>query len=75
MDFAQRENQVLLERWRSELSHARHLRFVGGGTAVAALTQWELADASAELDGKRGPPATISGPDAATASTSSPRSC
>ena len=54
MDFAQRENQVLLERWRTDLSHARHLRFVGGGTAVAALTSWELADASAELDGKRG---------------------
>jgi hypothetical protein len=53
MDFAQRANQVLLERWRNELSHARHLRFVGGGTAVAALTAWELADASAELDGKR----------------------
>lgn len=53
MDFAQRANQVLLERWRNELSHARHLRFVGGGTAVAALTSWEIADASAELDGKR----------------------
>ena len=53
-DFAQRENQIPLERWRTELSHARHLRFVGGGAAVAALTQWELADASAELDGKRG---------------------
>jgi hypothetical protein len=53
MDFAQHENQVLLERWRNELSHARHLRFVGAGAAVAALTQWELADASAELDGKR----------------------
>ena len=53
MDFAQEDNQVLLERWRNELSHARHLRFVGGGTAVAALTQWELADASAELAGKR----------------------
>ena len=53
MDFAQRDNQVSLERWRTELSHARHLRFVGSGTAVAALTQWELADASAELDGKR----------------------
>jgi hypothetical protein len=53
MDFAQRENQVLLERWRNELSHSRHLRFVGAGTAVAALTQWELADASAELEGKR----------------------
>jgi hypothetical protein len=53
LDFAQRDNQVLLDRWRSDLSHARHLRFVGGGTAVAALTTWELADASAELDGKR----------------------
>lgn len=54
MDFAQRANQVLLERWRDDLSHVRHLRFVGSGTAVAALTQWELADATAELDGKRG---------------------
>ena len=53
MDFAQYDNQVLLDRWRTDLSHARHLRFVGGGTAVAALTQWELADASAELDGRR----------------------
>ena len=55
MDFAQHGNQVLLERWRNELSHARHLRFVGSGTAVAALTQWELGDASAELDGRRLP--------------------
>jgi hypothetical protein len=53
MDFAQTDNQVLLERWRAELSHARHLRFVGGGPTIAALTSWELADASAELDGKR----------------------
>jgi hypothetical protein len=53
MDFAQSDNQVLLERWRNELSHSRHLRFVGSGAAVAALTQWELADASAELDGRR----------------------
>ena len=53
MDFAQEHNQVLLERWRNDLSHARHLRFVGGGTAVAALTAWELDDAAAELAGKR----------------------
>lgn len=53
MDFAQHDNQILLERWRSDLSHARHLRFVGGGAAVSALTSWELSDASAELDGKR----------------------
>jgi hypothetical protein len=52
-DFAQNNNQVLLERWREDLSHSRHLRFVGGGAAVAALTQWELADGSAELDGRR----------------------
>ncbi|MBX3159547.1 MAG: hypothetical protein KF773_26485 [Deltaproteobacteria bacterium] len=53
MDFAQKDNQVLLERWRNDLSHARHLRFVGGGNTVAALTQWEVIDASAELDGRR----------------------
>ncbi len=53
MDYAQHGNQVMLERWRADLSHSRHLRFVGSGTAVAALTQWELADASAELDGTR----------------------
>jgi hypothetical protein len=53
MDFSQSANQVLLERWRNDLSHARHLRFVGSGAAVAALTQWEVADASAELDGRR----------------------
>jgi hypothetical protein len=52
-DFAQRSNQILLERWRDDLSHARHLRFVGGGAAVSALTQWELGDAAAELDGRR----------------------
>ncbi|HEX3478343.1 MAG TPA: hypothetical protein VHT91_25155 [Kofleriaceae bacterium] len=53
MDFAQTDNQVLLERWRNDLSHARHLRFVGSGTAVGEATRWELADASAELDGRR----------------------
>ncbi len=53
MDFAQYDNQVLLERWRTDLSHSRHLRFVGAGTAVSALTSWELADATAELEGAR----------------------
>jgi hypothetical protein len=53
MDFAQTANQILLERWRDDYSHARHLRFVGSGTAVAALTQWELGDATAELEGRR----------------------
>ncbi|HUJ59607.1 MAG TPA: carboxypeptidase-like regulatory domain-containing protein [Kofleriaceae bacterium] len=53
MDFAQTDNQVLLDRWNNEMSHARHLRFVGSGLQVSALTQWELADASAELEGKK----------------------
>lgn len=52
MDFAQSDNQVLLERWRNELSHVRHLRFLGSGAAIAALTQWELAEAATELTGK-----------------------
>jgi hypothetical protein len=49
MDFAQRNNQVAMERWRDDYSHVRHVRFVGGGVAIAALTQWELGDASDEL--------------------------
>ncbi len=54
-DFAQRENQVELERWRPEYSHARHVRFVGGGAAVAAVTAWEGEAAIAELDPTKGP--------------------
>ncbi|HVK75633.1 MAG TPA: carboxypeptidase-like regulatory domain-containing protein [Kofleriaceae bacterium] len=55
-DFAQLENQVELERWRPEYSHARHVRFVGGGAAVAAVTAWEGEAAVAELDpSKAGP--------------------
>lgn len=48
MDFAQQNNQVALERWRDDYSHIRHVRYVGGGAAMAALTQWELADAAEE---------------------------
>jgi hypothetical protein len=56
LDFAQRQNQVRLEKWRSEFSHVRHLRFVGGGPAIAALTRWEADEAAAELSGvKAGP--------------------
>lgn len=50
-DFAQRNNKIRLERWRSEYSHARHLRYVGGGPAIASLTAWEVDDAAAELSG------------------------
>lgn len=49
MDFAQQNNQVVLERWRDDFSHIRHIRYVGGGAAIAGLTQWELADAAEEM--------------------------
>ena len=49
MDFAQHANQVLLERWRTGLSHARHLRFGGGGGGVARRTPCEPAGGRAVL--------------------------
>ncbi len=49
-DFSQLENAVMLERWRPEYSHARHVRFVGGGGVIAAVTEWEAEVAIAELD-------------------------
>ncbi len=51
-DFAQLHNAVDLERWHSDHSHVRHLRYVGGGTALAALTAWERTEATAELSGE-----------------------
>jgi hypothetical protein len=53
MDFAQRQNQVRLERWRDDYSHVRHVRYIGGGNAVVALTAWEVDEAIAELSGTR----------------------
>ena len=50
-DFAQLGNEVELARWRDQLSHVHHLRYVGGGTALAALTAWEAEEAAAELAG------------------------
>jgi hypothetical protein len=56
LDFAQRQNVIRLDRWRAEYSHVRHLRYVGGGPAIAALTAWETEEAAAELSGiKEGP--------------------
>jgi hypothetical protein len=52
-DFAQKNHVIELERWRDEYSHARHLRYVGGGPAIAALVAWESDDAAAELSGTR----------------------
>jgi hypothetical protein len=50
-EFAQQGANLALARWRPDLSHARHLRYVGGGAAVAALTAWEIPEATAELGG------------------------
>jgi hypothetical protein len=62
MDFAQRENHVALERWREDYSHVQHLRYVGGGPAVAALTSWEADEAIAELARKgEGPGEVVAG--------------
>ena len=55
--FAQRNNQVMLSRWSPELSHARHLLFIGGHPAIRAASKWELLAAAAELDG--GSPRTL----------------
>jgi hypothetical protein len=52
-DFTQNGYNVELQRWRPELSHARHLRYIGGGPALSQLTSWEVADAVAELAGQR----------------------
>lgn len=60
-DFAQIGNEVALERWRDELSHVRHLRYVGGGPALAALTGWEAEEAAAELTAAA-EPAAIAAP-------------
>ncbi|HVV85280.1 MAG TPA: hypothetical protein VHE35_19595 [Kofleriaceae bacterium] len=65
-DFAQQDNIVHLERWRPEASHARHLRFLGGGGAIAAVTAWEAGDAISELEPGHAPstelPSAGSGP-------------
>ena len=53
-DFTQRSNVIKLDRWRSDLSHVRHLRYVGGGAALAALTSWEQPEAAAELSQRVG---------------------
>jgi hypothetical protein len=61
LDFTQRRHEVRLERWRSDISHVKHLRYVGGGGAMAELTRWEVPEAAAELGGK--PVAVAKGPD------------
>ena len=52
-DFAQKNLQIPLARWRPEMSHARHLRYIGGGATLAELTRWEVAEAVAERAGRK----------------------
>ncbi len=55
LDFTQRRHEVRLERWRSDISHVKHLRYVGGGATLAELTKWEIPEAAAELAGRPSP--------------------
>lgn len=50
-EFAQKQNEIELERWREDYSHARHLRYLGGGAALASVTAWEVDEAAEELAG------------------------
>jgi len=59
LDFSQKQHRIALERWRDDYSHARHLRYVGGGAAVTALTSWEAEEAIAELSGTRKGPGEL----------------
>jgi len=52
-DFTQAGYLVELAKWRDEQSHVRHLRYVGGGAALAELTSWEIPAAIAELSGQK----------------------
>jgi hypothetical protein len=52
-DFTQRGARVRLERWQSQLGHAEHAVFLGGGPRVQRAAAWELQAASLELDGER----------------------
>jgi hypothetical protein len=51
-DFVQEDNAVRLEKWNPELSHADHLRFVGGGEELASASAWEVQRAAMQLDGQ-----------------------
>src|SRR5262249_36595525 len=44
---------VELTKWRDDLSHARHLRWGGGGAGRAGLTAWEVPAAAAGLGGQK----------------------
>lgn len=51
-DFVQLDNRISLERWNPDLSHADHLRFIGGGGALRKATAWEVQSAVAQIEGR-----------------------
>lgn len=52
-DFVQKGLAVALTRWNDRYSHARHVRYLGGGEALTALSRWEFEAAAMELSGQR----------------------
>jgi hypothetical protein len=55
--FSQFENTVRLSKWSPELSHARHLLFLGDGPGLGAASEWEVLAAVSDLDGRSARPA------------------
>lgn len=51
-DFVQLDNKISLDRWNPDLSHADHLRFVGGGGTLRKATSWEVQAAVAQIEGR-----------------------
>jgi hypothetical protein len=49
-DFAQRFNQIRLNRWSTEQSHAQHLLFLGGDKSLRDASAWERKLAAKELN-------------------------
>ncbi|MEK7754476.1 MAG: hypothetical protein AAB654_21305, partial [Acidobacteriota bacterium] len=45
--LSQRANLIKLTRWSPELSHARHLLFIGNGKRLTAESEWEVLAAAA----------------------------
>ncbi|HEY3356699.1 MAG TPA: hypothetical protein VGQ83_25840 [Polyangia bacterium] len=61
-DFVQRGNLVRLAPWTPEMSHARHVVFLGGGTTVRRASSWEWPLAAVELEQTLAPPRPASRP-------------
>ena len=56
LNFAQHNNRVLLERWTPEMSHLRHVRFIGAVDRLGKVALWELQAAQAEMEGRADSP-------------------